>query len=153
MISFTTITNNLKTAASTLASVNTVDFGSIDQLDANWQNAVYPYVFFRPLTSPGITITDANMASPRRLNYEMYVMDMPRQTDVDLIDVMSNTEQIGYDVLTDFYDGSYDDIIKVTTNNIVPLFEAFQDRVAGWVFSITIETAPAGFTSCNRTND
>ena len=66
MISFTTIVNNLKSAASTLAAVNTVDFGSIDQLDANWQNAVYPYVFFRPLTSPGITISDTSMAQPRR---------------------------------------------------------------------------------------
>jgi hypothetical protein len=60
---------------------------------------------------------------------------------------------IGYDVLSDFYDGSYDDVIKVTTNNIVTLFEAFQDRVGGWVFSITITTSPSGFTSCNRTND
>lgn len=153
MISFSTIVTNLKAAASTLASVNTVDFGSIDQLDANWQNAVYPYVFFRPLTSPGLTITDTNMASPRLLNFEMYVMDVPLQTDTDVVDVMSNTEQIGYDVLSDFYDGSYDDVIKVTTNNIVPLFEAFQDRVGGWVFSITVTTSPSGFTSCNRTND
>jgi hypothetical protein len=153
MISFTTIVNNLKNAASTLAAVNTVDFGSIDLLDANWQNAVYPYVFFRPLTSPGITISDVSMAQPRRLNFEMYIMDVPLQTDADLVDVMSNTEQIGYDILTDFYDGSYSDIIKVTTTSIVPLFEAFQDRAAGWVFSITIETAPSGFTSCNRTND
>lgn len=151
MISFTTIVTNLKEAASSLTSVNTVDFGSIDMLDANWQNAVYPYVFFRPLTSPGLTISDLSMVSPRRLNFEMYIMDIPLQTDTDVVDVMSNTEQIGYDILSDFYDGAYDDVIKVTTNNIVPLFEAFQDRAAGWVFSITVETAPSGFTSCNRT--
>jgi hypothetical protein len=93
------------------------------------------------------------MAQPRRLNFEMYIMDVPLQTDTDLVDVMSNTEQIGYDILSDFYDGTYENLIKVTTNNIVPLFEAFQDRAAGWVFSVTVETTPQGFTSCNRTND
>jgi len=149
MISFSTIVDNLIASSNGLTAVNTTDFGSIDKLDANQQNAVFPYVFFRPLTSAGVPVGDV-MVGSRQLNFEMYVMDIPYQTDSDIKSVMSSCEQIGYDILSAFYDGIYNPTIKVNVSSIVPLFEAFQDRVAGWVFNITIETSAQGLTSCNR---
>ena len=151
MISFSTVVDNLKESANSLTAVNTVDFGSIDKLDANQQNAVYPYVFFRPLTSPGIAFGQP-MIGGRRLNFEMYVMDIPKLTDADMTEVMSNCEQIGYDVCSKFYDGepNYESIYTLSVSNVIPVFEAFQDRVGGWVFNITVETDANGITNCNR---
>lgn len=149
MISYTQIVNNLKTAASSLVAVNTTGFGSIDKLDADAQNALYPYVFFRPLTSPGITFGN-QMIGPRVLTFEMYVMSMPHQIDSDFLDVMSNMELIGYNVLSDFYDGNYENVMNVQVSTLTPLNEAFQDRVAGWVFTFNVITDSRGITSCNR---
>ena len=152
MISFTTIVNNLKSSASDLTAVNTVGFGSLDKLDADHQNATYPFVFFRPLTSTGIpfNLNSPNMIGPRRLSFEMYVMDIPTATDSDLVDVMSNCEQIGYDIITRYYDGTLEPTEGIYLSSISPVFEAFQDRTAGWVFNIDVETSAAGITSCNR---
>ena len=150
MISFSTVVTDLKSAASTLTAVNTVDFGSIDKLDANQQNATYPYVFYRPVTSPGIAFGQP-MIGGRNLNFEMYVMDIPKLTDTDMTEVMSNCEQIGYDICSAFYDSNtYEPKYTLAVSNIIPLFEAFQDRVGGWVFTLGIETDNQGITSCNR---
>jgi len=149
MISYTTIVNDLKSNASSLTSVNNVDFGSIDKLDANAQNVVYPYVFFRPLTSRGVPFGDV-MVGIRSLQFEMYVMDIPKVTDEDMVDVMSNCEQIGYDILSLAYDGSQQSDYTITNSSMIPLFEAFQDRVGGWVFNLDVQTSTAGLTSCNR---
>lgn len=149
MLSYSQIVNNLKTSANNLTAVNTTGFGTIDKLDADTQNAFYPYVFFRPLSSPGIQFGQ-QMVGPRTLTFEMYVMSMPYQTDEDYLSVMSNCEQIGYNVLSDFFDGNYDDIMEVQVNTLTPLNEAFQDRVVGWVFTMNVITDSAGITSCNR---
>ena len=150
MISFHTVVTSLKASADELTTVNTVGFGTISMLDADQQNAAYPYVFFRPLTSPGINFGQP-MIGGRTLNFEMYVMDIPLLTDTDMTTVMSNTEQIGYNVITKYYDGVYEPLYTVSVGSIVPLFEAFQDRIGGWVFNISVETDNQGITSCNRT--
>lgn len=149
MISYTNVVNNLLDTARTLVSVNSVGFGSIDKLDANAQNALYPYVFIRPLSSQGITLGN-QMVGDRRLSFEMYVMGMPYQTDDDYLSVMSNMELIGYNVLTSFYDGNYEDVMNVEVSTLTPLNEAFQDRIAGWVFTFDVITDSKGITSCNR---
>ena len=151
MISYSTIVNNLIESANSLTAVNTVEFGSIDKLDANQQNAIYPYVFIRPVTSAGIRFGQP-MIGGRFVNFEMYVMDIPQLTDTDMLDVMSNCEQIGYDIFSKFYDGEpdYEATNTLSVQNMIPLFEAFQDRVGGWVFTLTIETDNTGITNCNR---
>jgi len=149
MISFNTVVDDLKESANELTTVNTVGFGTISMLDANQQNAVYPYVFFRPLTSPGIRFGQP-MIGGRTLNFEMYVMDVPLLTDTDMVDVMGNTELIGYNIISKFYDGSYEPRYTVSVGSIVPIFEAFGDRVGGWVFNLNVETDPTGITNCNR---
>lgn len=151
MISFSNVVTNLLSSATDLTAVNTAEFGSIDKLDANQQNAQYPYVFFRPVTSPGIRFGQP-MIGGRFLNFEMYVMDVPKLTDTDMTDVMSNCEQIGYDICSKFYDGEpdFESTYTLSVTNLIPLFEAFQDRVGGWVFNLTIETDANGITNCNR---
>jgi len=149
MISYSQVVNNLKTSALNLTTVNMVGFGTIDKLDADAQNATYPYVFFRPLSSPGIRF-GTQMTGPRVLTFEMYVMSLPYQTDTDYLDVMSNCEQIGYNVVTDFFDGNYEYLHNIQVNTLTPLNEAFQDRVVGWVFTMDVVTDSSGITSCNR---
>ena len=148
MISYTTVVNNLIAAANNVVTVNTAGFGSLDKLDANFQNGQFPYVFFRPLSSPGITF-NFQMAGPRILTFEMYVLDLPKLTDADFLDVMSNCEQIGYNIITQFYDGSYEDVMTVQVTSITPVNEAFQDRCGGHVFTMNVITDSSGITTCN----
>lgn len=152
MISYSTIVDNLKSSALGLTAVNTVGFGSIDMLDSLNQNCTYPLVFYRPLSSQGIRFSgnSYNMMGDRRLSFEMYILDVPKQDDTDFTDVLSNCEQIGYDILSIIYDGSLQDDYQVASDTIIPAIEAFQDRTAGWVFNIDIITDNNGITSCNN---
>lgn len=113
--------------------------GSIDYLDANSQNVVYPFVFLRPLSSPGI------QSNTRSLTFELYALDVPKLSDESPLQVKSNTEQYIYDVM------SYINYGPVPVNNqngiecdmasMSPVNEAFNDRVYGWVANITITEA------------
>jgi len=60
--------------------------GAIDYLDANSQNIKYPFVFLRPLVSPGIT------ANTRALTFELYSLDVPKLSDESPLDVKSRME-------------------------------------------------------------
>lgn len=147
MISYASVVNNLITASNNVVTVNTAGFGSLDKLDANFQNGTFPYVFIRPLTSPGITF-GAQMKGARILTFEMYILDVPKQTDVDFLDIMSNMEQIGYNIIVQFHDSVFEEVMSVQIASITPLNEAFQDRAAGWVFTLNVVTDSRGITTC-----
>ena len=108
--------------------------GAIDYLDANSQNIKYPFVFLRPLISPGIT------ANTRSLVWEMYTLDVPKLSDESPIDVKSRTEILQYDVMSYINYGPVNDTnwMTATMANLTPVNEAFNDRVYGWVSQVTI---------------
>ena len=108
--------------------------GAIDYLDANSQNIKYPFVFLRPLASPGIS------ASSRTLTFELYSLDVPKLSDESPLQVKSNTEQYIYDVCSYIQYGPVGDQngFQVNMSNMTPVNEAFNDRVYGWVTQINV---------------
>ena len=111
--------------------------GAIDYLDSNSQNIKYPFVFLRPLVSPGIT------TNTRSLVWEMYTLDVPKLSNESPIDVKSRTELLQYDVMSYINYGPVNDTnwMTLTMANLTPVNEAFNDRVYGWVSQVTVAEA------------
>ena len=128
--SFQEVVNEFQTACNAHLAINTFHFGTIDKLDASSQNVAYPYIFLRPLSSPGL------QSNIRTLAFEMYSLDIPKLTDEGVASIMSNTEQHVYDLVSYFRDGANQQTEWVDLINITPVNEAFNDRTYGWVATI-----------------
>lgn len=107
--------------------------GSLDFLDASSQNIKYPYIFLRPLTSPGINLNTNGVSGTRTLTFEMYSMDIPKLSTASPLKIKSDTEQYIYDLISFFNLGSIQQTEFITLNSITPIDEAFNDRAYGWV--------------------
>jgi hypothetical protein len=142
------IVDQFRTACDEHLSINEFGEGSIDRLDSLTQNVKYPLAFLRPVTSPGITLSPNGISGARSLNFEFYMMDVPQLTDVDVLQLQSNCEIYIYDIIAYFNLGSYQQLEFITLNSISPLYESFNDRVAGWVANITVNTQ-ATLDFCN----
>ena len=114
--------------------------GSIDRLDSLFQNVKYPFAFLRPLQSTGMVLNANGVSGARSLNFEFYMMDIPQLTDVDVLKLQSQTEIYIYDIIAYFNLGAVQREEYITLNNISPLYEAFNDRVAGWQANITFNS-------------
>jgi len=118
--------------------------GALDYLDASSQNIEYPYIFLRPLTSPGINLNPNGISGTRTLTFEMYSLDIPKLSDASPVQIKSNTEQYIYDIISYFNLGSQQQTEFITLQNITPVDEAFNDRVYGWVATITMTQFAGG---------
>ena len=142
------IVEQFRTACAEHLAINEFGEGSIDRLDSLTQNVKYPLAFLRPIQSNGITLNPNGVSGARTLNFEFYMMDVPQLTDVDVLQLQSNCEIYLYDIIAYFNLGSFQQLEFITLNSISPLYEAFNDRVAGWVGNITINTQ-ATLDFCN----
>ena len=115
--------------------INQFDTGTIDYLNANAVNKMYPYVFLRPISSGGVD----RDSRTRTLSFEMYVMDVPSLSDESPVSLISKTEMLAYDLLAWFDRGAKQQTYSVTMTSLVPVNEAFEDRVYGWMASIEVE--------------
>ena len=125
--SYSDIVGYFQQACDAHVAIQTFAEGAIDYLDANSQNIRYPFVFLRPLASPGIT------ANTRTLTFELYALDVPKLSNQSPLQVKSNTEQYIYDIISYFNLGSQQQSEFITLQNITPVDEAFNDRAYGWV--------------------
>ena len=122
--------------------------GPISYLDSNSQNIRYPFVFLRPLSSPGLS------GNVRTLNFEMYSLDVPKLDDPGALTVKTNTELFLYDVLGYLRYGpeltTQDalDTMDFALTSITPVNEAFNDRAFGWVANVSI-TSEGVYNYCN----
>ena len=142
------IVEQFRTACAEHLAINEFGEGSIDRLDSLSQNVKYPLAFLRPIQSNGITLNPNGVSGARTLNFEFYMMDVPQLTDVDVLQLQSNCEIYLYDIIAYFNLGSYQQEEFITLNSISPLYEAFNDRVAGWMGNITVNTQ-ATLDFCN----
>jgi len=142
------IVEQFRTACTEHLAINEFGEGSIDRLDSLTQNVKYPLAFLRPIQSNGITLSPNGVSGARTLNFEFYMMDVPQLTDTDVLQLQSNTEIYLYDIIAYFNLGSDQQLEFITLNSISPLYEAFNDRVAGWVGNITVNTQ-ATLDFCN----
>jgi hypothetical protein len=134
------IVEQFRTACTQHLAINEFGEGSIDRLDSLSQNVKYPLAFLRPIQSTGIVLNANGVSGTRALNFEFYMMDVPQLTDTDVLKLQSQTEIYLYDIIAWFNLGNVQQLEFITLNSISPLYEAFNDRVAGWVANITINT-------------
>ena len=114
--------------------------GSIDRLDSLTQNVKYPFAFLRPITSQGMVLNQNGISGARALNFEFIMIDVPQLTDTDVLKLQSQCEIYIYDIIAYLNLGQYQQSEYITLNSITPLYESFNDRVAGWNASITVNT-------------
>ena len=139
MTSYKDIVEYFQDACNKHEYVNSFAHGSIDFLDASSQNIKYPYVFLRPLQSPGLS-QDTRL---RIINFELYALDIPRLQNQSPIDIMSRMEQVIYDMGSYFNwgDETQDNQtlgVSFDLTNIIPTLEAFNDRAYDWVGNVAI---------------
>ena len=134
------IVEQFRTACTEHLAINTFEEGSIDRLDSILQNVKYSFAFLRPVTSQGMVLNQNGVSGARALNFEFYMLDVPQLTDTDVLKLQSQCEINIYDIIAYFNLGKVQQIEYVTLNNIVPLYESFNDRVCGWMANITVNT-------------
>jgi hypothetical protein len=127
------IVNEFSSSCAEHLAINSFAEGAIDFLDASSQNVKYPYVFLRPLTSPGINLNANGVSGTRTLTFELYSLDVPNLKDASPLQIKSNTEQYIYDIIAYFNLGDFQRTEFITLQNITPVDEAFNDRAYGWV--------------------
>ena len=131
-----------ETAANNHVAIKSFASGPLSYLDSNSQNIRYPFVFLRPMDSLGL------LDNTRSLTFELYSLDVPKVSDENALLVMSNTEQYMYDMGAYIRRGTEQQTMDFTMTNLIPVNEAFQDRVYGWVSTIEY-TEPAVYNYCN----
>ena len=143
MISFPTyksVVDQIESACTAHQAIKQFGEGSIDRLDSLFQNVKYPFAFLRPLQSTGMVLNANGVSGARSLNFEFYMMDVPQLTDTDVLKLQSQTEIYLYDIIAYFNLGAVQRDEFITLNSISPLYEAFNDRVAGWQANITFNS-------------
>ena len=127
------VVNEFSASCAAHLAIKTFAEGALDYLDASSQNVKYPYIFLRPLTSPGINLNANGISGTRTLTFEMYSLDVPNLKDASPLQIKSNTEQYIYDIISWFNLGDVQRTQFITLQNITPVDEAFNDRAYGWV--------------------
>ena len=138
--SYQYIVEQFRTACAEHLAINSFEEGSIDRLDSITQNVKYPLAFLRPITSQGMVLNQNGVSGARALNFEFLMLDVPQLTDTDVLKLQSQCEIYIYDIIAYFNLGSVQQLEYVTLNSITPLYESFNDRVAGWNANITVNT-------------
>jgi len=137
MKTYAQVVNTFATASNAHLSINTFAEGDLEELDSFSQNVVYPYIFLRCISSPGMNTNAIGQSGTRSLTFEMYSMDVPPLDETNLLSIKSNTEQYLYDILGYVNLGLDQQTEFITLQSITPVSEAFNDRVYGWVATLT----------------
>ena len=148
MITYLDIVNQFQSACQKHLAIKSFYSGPLDFLDAANQDLEFPYIFLRPMSSPGIVTNNNGYGAVMQYNFEMYSLDVPHLTDpTENIKILSNTSQYGYDIISDFNFGLNQQNVFINSRSITPVHEAFNDRTTGWVYNLTVIT-PAPLDYC-----
>ena len=137
MKTYSQVVETFQSASLNHLSINTFAEGDLDDLDATSQNVVYPYIFLRPITSPGMNTTTIGTSGTRSLVFELYSLDVPPLDDSNRLSILSNTEQYIYDIMGYINLHLQPQREWTTLQSITPVSEAFNDRAFGWVATLT----------------
>jgi hypothetical protein len=142
-VTYKQVVETVQAAANAHLAIKSFAEGPISYLDAHTQNIVYPFMFMRPLSSPGL------VNNVRTLNFELYMLDVPKLSDESAIQLKSRTELFLYDVLSYLrYGPTNEYTMDFNLNGITPVDEGFQDRAYGWVGGLSI-TSNGVYNYCN----
>jgi hypothetical protein len=123
-------------------AIASFDSGTIDYLDASAVNRKYPFIFLRPMNS---LLLDRQ----RTLSFELYSLDIPKLKSSSNVELLTDTEMYVYDLMSYFNFGpaAIQQNYTAEITDCIPVNEAFQDRVYGWMASIDI-TTPFNLNYC-----
>lgn len=143
--------NDIKKIYEKHEQINDFGFGFVEDVTFKKQHeggVQYPYLFVIP---------DNSSVDARELQYTLRLIMMDRvvnYTDENLLDVMSDMNQILQDVIAQFAysytaeDGEYTDIYEITTPvSLEPFADKFDDYVCGYFATITV-TLGQGLDRC-----
>ena len=143
IVTYKQTVDTVQQAADAHLAIKSFAEGSISYLDAHSQNIAYPFLFMRPLSSPGL------VNNTRTLNFELYMLDVPKLSNESPLDLKSRTELMLYDVLSYLrYGPTAQYTMDFTLTSITPVDEGFQDRAYGWVAGVSI-TSEGIYNYCN----
>ena len=143
IVTYKNIVDTFTEACDKHLAVKSFAEGSISYLDAHSQNIVYPFMFLRPLSSPGL------QTNVRTLNFELYSLDVPKLSNESPVELKSRTELFLYDVLSYLrYGPTNQYTMDFTLSSITPVDEGFQDRAYGWVGGVSV-TSEGVYNYCN----
>jgi len=131
MSNFKSIINTLDNFCSEHYQINEFGWGPISNISTKDQDFVL--VWFLP--------TGARVEhSSTILKGNLYVIDLLKQNDENLLDIHNDTFLIGRDFISEFYD--QEDVYDFVMNeeaDAEPFQHKFDDYTAGWIFTIEIE--------------
>ena len=135
-IPYSDIIGQFRTACSASLSVATFETGTIDFLDSSAVNKDYPYIFLRPISSPGV------VDKVKTNTFELYSLDIPLLSDQSPEEIISQCEARIYETIAWFNQGpaNRQQTYEITMTDLTPVNEAFQDRAFGWVATIEVIT-------------
>jgi len=139
MKTYQQIVEQFQTACNEHLAIKAFAEGALDYLDASSQNIKYPYIFLRPIQSPGIVLNTNGVSGTRSLTFELYSLDVPKLSNASPLKIKSDTEQYIYDLIAWFNLGSVQQTEWITLQSITPVDEAFNDRAYGWVAVLNVK--------------
>ncbi len=143
IVTYKQTVDTVQAAANAHLAIQSFAEGPISYLDAHSTDIKYPFMFMRPLSSPGLA------GRVRTLNFELYMLDVPKLSDESAIQLKSRTELYLYDVLGYLrYGPTNEYTMDFNLTSITPVNEGFQDRAYGWVGGISI-TSEGVYDYCN----
>lgn len=125
------IINQLEAVQQSHAQLNGFGFGEVFELSTQQEN--YPLLWANVLTS---NISEKTLT----LNFGIMILDIVSDDSRNERDTMSDTLSISQDVIAMLENPTYDDNFLVGDSvTLEPLFEAFPDKVNGWLMTVAFE--------------
>lgn len=125
------IINQLQVIQQNHAQINGFGYGEVFELSTQQEN--YPLMWANVLTS---NISGKTLA----LNFGIMILDIVSDDSRNERDTFSDTLSISQDVIAMLKNPLYEDNFLLGENVIIePLFEAFPDKVNGWLMTVSFE--------------
>ena len=118
--------------------INGFNFGWSTNL--NKETNTYPFVQLVPDNSNISGDIQANKSGGEFISsFSMLVVDLLSESDDNLADVLSDTLEMGKDIVAEIKNGStYRNEVKITGISFEPFEEKFNNQLAGWNISLEI---------------
>jgi hypothetical protein len=125
------IINQIEAVQQSHAQLNGFGFGEVFELSTQQEN--YPLLWANVLTS---NISEKTLT----LNFGIMILDIVSDDSRNERDTMSDTLSISQDVIAMLENPTNDDSFLVGDSvTLEPLFEAFPDKVNGWLMTLSFE--------------
>ena len=125
------IINQLEAVQQSHAQLNGFGFGEVFELSTQQEN--YPLLWANVLTS---NISEKTLT----LNFGIMILDIVSDDSRNERDTMSDTLSISQDVIAMLENPTNDDNFLIGDSvTLEPLFEAFPDKVNGWLITLSFE--------------